>query len=133
LRASAACEDSWPAHTPENQPTDCERPQLRERVAQVMSRNNRRKSPRLEQPAEIRIRQLSPTPGMPEAEILGEVRNLSRGGMRIETPVPLMTSSVVQCQIGVPDLKFSIPTLMQVLWVEETGAAEYAAGLRYLF
>ena len=107
--------------------------QWREMVAQVMSRNDRRKNPRLAQPAEIRIQQLSPNSSKAEGSVLGEVQNLSRGGMCIASPVPLVTSSVVQCQIGVPDLKFSIPTLMQVLWVEETGAAEYAAGLRYLF
>ena len=70
---------------------------------------------------------------VPEGAILGEVRNISRGGVRIESSVPLMTSAVVQCQIGMPDLRFAIPTMMQVLWVEETAASEYAAGLRYLF
>ncbi|MGZ4827373.1 MAG: PilZ domain-containing protein [Terriglobales bacterium] len=106
---------------------------MRELVAQTMSRNDRRKTPRLAQSAAIRIRQLSPTAAVPEGAILGEVRNFSRGGMCIESPVPLNTSSVVQCQIGVPDLRFAIPTLMQVLWVEETAASEYTAGLRYLF
>jgi hypothetical protein len=133
LRASATGGD-WPAqHTLENQVTEDDRSQLRTRVAQVMSRNDRRKTPRLEQTAEIRIQQLSPTAGIPAGAILGEVRNLSRGGMRIETPVPLMTSSVVQCHVGMPDLRFAIPTLMQVLWVEETDASAYAAGVRYLF
>jgi hypothetical protein len=70
---------------------------------------------------------------MPEGAIFGEVRNFSRGGICIESSVPLMTSSVVQCQIGMPDLRFVIPTMMQVLWVEETAASEYTAGLRYLF
>ncbi len=106
---------------------------LRERVAQVMSRNNRRKSRRLVQSAEIRIQQLSPTPDKPEGAIWGEVKNFSDGGICVESPVPLVTSAVVQCRVGVPDLQFAIPTLMQVLWVEETEAAEYAAGLRYLF
>ena len=132
-RATAASRNSWPAQPPENQPTEYEGVQLRDRVAQVMSRNDRRKNPRLEQTAEIRIQQLSPTAVMPEGGIFGEVRNFGRGGMRIESSVPLITSSVVQCQIGMPDLRFAIPTMMQVLWVEETAASEYAAGLRYLF
>lgn len=135
LRATAPRRDSWPAHALENDVASREGPELREFVAQVMSRNDRRKNPRLAQAAEIKIQQLSPTAAMPEGTgaILGEVRNFSRGGMCIESPVPLMTSSVVQCQIGVPDLRFAIPTLMQVMWVEETPASEYAAGLRYLF
>jgi PilZ domain len=133
LRATATGGSSWPAHTLENQVTECDGLQLRERVAQVMSRNDRRKTPRLVQAAEIRMQQLSPTAGTPADAILGEVRNFSRGGVCIESPVPLMTSSVVQCQIGMPDPRVAIPTLMQVLWVEETNASEYAAGLRYLF
>lgn len=103
---------------------------LRDRVAQVMSRNNRRKSRRLAQSAEIRIQQLSPD--KPEGAIWGEVKNFSDGGMCVETLAPLTTSTVVQCRVGIPDLQFAIPTLMQVLWVEPTDAAEYAAGLRYL-
>lgn len=125
--------NSSPLYALESNLTGCESPQMRELVAQTMSRNDRRKTPRLTQSAEIRIHQLSPTIVAPEGAIVGEVRNFSRGGMCVESPVPLITSSVVQCQIGVPDLRFAIPTLMQVLWVEETAACEYAAGLRYLF
>jgi hypothetical protein len=54
----------------------------------------------MEHPAEIRIQQLSLN--RPEAAILGAVHNFSRGGMSIETSVPLMTSSVVQCHVGCP-------------------------------
>ena len=116
--------DRWPIHQ--------DGPQLRDWVAHLMSRNDRRKTPRLAQHAEIKIQQLSPGSGESEGTVIGAVQNFSSGGMRVESPVPLMTSSVVQCRVGVPDPQFTIPTLMQVMWVEETEAAEYAAGLRYL-
>jgi hypothetical protein len=95
-----------------------------------MACNDRRHQPRLAQSAEIRIQQFScDTSGV----ISADVRNLSRGGICIESRVPLMRSSVVECHIGVPELMFAIPTLMQVVWVEETGAGEYEVGLRFLF
>jgi len=106
--------------------------QLRERIAQIMARNDRRHHPRLEQPAEICLQQLSP-PIMTDAKLVSaEVDNISRGGIRITSSTPLVTSSVVRCQIGMPDMRFAIPSLMQVVWLEQTGASQYSAGLRYL-
>jgi hypothetical protein len=97
-----------------------------------MACNDRRHHPRLAQSAEIRITQLSP-PIMTARDMLSaEVQNLGRGGICIASPLPLVTSSVVRCQIGVPDLRFAIPSLMQVVWLERTGASEYSVGLRYL-
>jgi len=113
--------------------SDYEKQQLHHRIAQVMARNDRRHHPRLAQSAEICIQPLSLHSEMAGNVVSADVNNLSRGGICIESPVPLLTSSVVQCRIGVPDLLFAIPTLMQVVWLEETGASEYAVGLRYLF
>jgi PilZ domain len=106
--------------------------QVRERIAQLMARNNRRHHPRLTQPAEISIQQLTPNAETISNVVSGEVQNLSRGGVCIAAPVPLLTSSVVRCQIGLPDLRFAIPTLMQVVWVEQTGSSQYSVGLSYL-
>jgi len=104
--------------------------QRHESIAQLMARNERRHHPRLVHPAEISIRQLSF--GTESDVVSAELHDLSRGGICIGSHVPLVTSSVVQCQIGVPELVFGIPTLMQVMWLERTGPSAYSAGLRYL-
>ncbi len=46
---------------------------------------------------------------------------------------PLQVSSFVCCQIGVPDVPVSIPTLMQVLWTRELDhQARCLNGLRFV-
>ena len=123
---------AWEAQMPEVHDGDCEARQLQERIAQIMARNDRRHHPRLAQAAEIRLQQLSP-PIITAATVLSaDVQNLSRGGLCITSRLPLVTSSVLRCQIGVPDLRFAIPSLMQVVWLEKTSEAEYSVGLRYL-
>jgi hypothetical protein len=124
---------AWEAFPPETNANDHEKQQLHERVAQSMARNNRRHHPRLAQSAEISIYQLSPHLETAANAVSADVQNFSRGGVCIASHTPLVTSSVVQCQIGVPDLLFAIPTLMQVVWLEKIGASEYSIGLRYLF
>jgi hypothetical protein len=99
-------------------------------IAQVMACNNRRHQPRLAQSAEIRIQQFSCEMG---GVIAAEVKNRSRSGICAVSGVPLFRGSVVQCEIGVPDMTFAVPALMQVVWVEETGPSQYEVGLRYLF
>ncbi len=101
-----------------------------------MARRERRHHPRLAHSAEISIRQLSPHLERAANIVPAEMQNLSRGGICIGSRTPLVTASVVQCQIGVPDLLFAIPTLMQVVWLkklEKPGASQYSVGLRYLF
>jgi hypothetical protein len=113
--------------------SDYENQQLQDRIAQLMARNDRRRYPRLAQLAEISIQQLSLHGTTIDNVVSADVQNLSRGGICIGSRVPLVTSSVVQCQIGLPDLTFAIPTLMQVVWLEKIGASEYSVGMRYLF
>ncbi len=121
----------WEAQTPGSWEGVSGEQQLRERIAQTMARNNRRHHPRLAQPAEIRIQQLS-NPLMAAEMISAEVQNLGRGGICVTSPLPLATSSVVRCQIGMPDLRFAIPSMMQVVWLERTGESAYSIGLSYL-
>lgn len=121
---------TWKTHTRTAAQTEPIEAELQERVAHIMARNNRRYQPRLAQSAEITIQQFSCEVG---GVISAEVQNLSRGGICIASRVPLMRSSVVQCVIGVPDVGHAIPTLMHVVWVEETGASQYEVGLQYLF
>lgn len=104
-------------------------PEVRNRVKSVMERNDRRRQRRLTQAADVNIQQFSCDIG---GVISAEVLNFSRGGICIASPVPMVGNTVVQCQIGMLDLHIAIPTLMQVVWVEETGA-QFEIGLRYLF
>jgi hypothetical protein len=128
-----ACENAlrtWETNPASSARTGRGETELHQGIAQLMACNNRRHQPRLAQSAEIRIRQFScELSGV----IVADLQNLSRGGICIASRVPLLRSSVVQCEIGVPNLLFAIPTLMQVVWVEETGASQYEVGLRYLF
>ena len=112
--------------------SDFEKQQLRDRIAQLMARNDRRHYPRLAQSGEISIQQLSPRGGTTKM-ISADMQNLSRGGICIGSRVPLVTSSVVQCHIGLPRVMYAIPTLMQVVWRENITGSEYAVGLRDLF
>src|ERR1700739_4046984 len=102
---------------------DHEKQQLHEQIVQLMARNDRRHHPRLAQPAEISIQQLS-LQGIAANVVSADVQNLSRGGICVGSRVPLVTSSVVRCHIGVPDLMFAIPTLMQVVWLARRGGED---------
>ena len=107
---------------------------LDERIAQVMARNDRRHHQRTSQAVAISIQQFSPNAALGAEVVSAAVRNLSRGGICVTSSVPFLTSSVVQCQIGLPDLQFAIPTLMQVMWFDKLAeTSQYAVGLRYLF
>jgi len=123
---------AWEAFRPDTNPDEAAKLQLRDRISQIMVRNDRRHHPRVAQSAEISVRQLSSHLDTATGTLSADVQNFSSGGICIASPIPLVTSSVVQCQIGVPDLTVAIPTLMQVVWIEKLGASEYSAGLRYL-
>jgi len=123
---------AWEAHMQETSQDYHEKQQLHDRIAQLMARNDRRHHPRLAQSAEISIEQLSSHIETAANVVSADVQNLSRGGICIESRAPLVTSSVVRGQIGVPALLFAISTLLQVVWLEQIGASEYSVGLRYL-
>ncbi len=103
---------------------------LQRRIAQLMTVNNRRRQKRLARSAEIHVQDNS---GQTMESISGEVLNFSSGGICMLSPVALQGSSVVQCRIGVPQVDFAIPTLMQVMWVEQMPGEQFEIGLRYLF
>jgi hypothetical protein len=107
---------------------------LDDRIARLMARNDRRHHRRISQPIEISIQQFSPDAALTSEVVPAAVLNVSRGGMCLASHVPFLTSSVLQCQISVPDLQVVIPTLMQVVWFDKIDqTARYAVGLRYLF
>ena len=102
---------------------------LQRRIAQLMSCNNRRRQPRVTRSADIRIQDPS---GQFADGICGEVLNFGSGGICIASPVALQGSAVVHCRIGLPDTQCAIPTVMQVVWVEEIPGSQFEVGLRYL-
>ncbi len=57
--------------------------------------------------------------------------NVSRSGVCMRTLLPLPVSAIVQCELLLPNLPVSLPTLMQVRWTRRSsGTCE--CGLRYL-
>jgi len=66
--------------------------------------------------------------------VRGRVQNLSRGGVCLLIDRPLEKSAVVVCEIALPDLPLSIPTVMQVRWDEkrEVQGEHYLVGLQFL-
>ncbi len=65
-------------------------------------------------------------------QILGQVDNVSKRGLCVSSPVPLMLSKVVRCDIGLRDLPVTVPTIAQVRWVEKINPRNYRCGLQYV-
>jgi len=60
------------------------------------------------------------------------VRNLSSGGMLVEVERALLLGSVLRCELQAPNLPASIPTMLQVRWIQPTQCDSYLCGLMYL-
>ena len=96
----------------------------------------RREHVRFPQVLEVHTRTLPPgsagytTP----KEISGRIQNVSEGGICIMSSTPLPVSTFVCCEIAMPDVPVSIPTLMQVRWTARRGNAgeHYVNGLRFI-
>ncbi len=98
--------------------------------------NERRDDARFNRDIDVAVRELSAvskTPDLRKPVIHGKIQNLSRRGVCISSKVPLTSAAVVRCDIRVADLPVSVPTLMQVRWVEKTRGQSYVSGLLYMF
>ncbi len=82
--------------------------------------------------ADVTVKELPSDSVFPTLVVSGQVINISRGGACIASSVPLVPECVVQCEISLPGLEISLPTLMQVVWVEPTDQDKYVWGLRYI-
>ena len=67
--------------------------------------------------------------------MIGRVHNVSQGGICFISTEPIPQSSLVRCDIGVSESPVSIPTLMQVRWIQKQRlqADTYLTGLQFLF
>ena len=82
--------------------------------------------------ADVNIKELPSDPVFPTLVVSGQVLNISRGGACIASAVPLVPACVVHCEMPLPGLEISLPTLMQVVWVEAIDDDKYVWGLRYV-
>jgi hypothetical protein len=97
---------------------------------------DRREHARFPQAIDVRARTIPPVRASypPSKEIQGRIQNVSQGGVCILSTQPLPISTFVFCDIAMPDIPVSIPTLMQVRWTAKRGreAHHYIHGLRFV-
>jgi len=97
---------------------------------------DRRQHTRFPHVLEVQARTLPPVQaGYPASkEVPGRIQNVSEGGVCIVSALPLPVATFVCCEIAMPDVPVSTPTLMQVRWTAKQGnkAAHYVNGLRFV-
>lgn len=65
--------------------------------------------------------------------VQGRIRNISAGGLCLLTNRPAKESHVLRCELPLPGIPVSIPTLMQVRWTRQApGKLRYLIGLQFL-
>ena len=68
-----------------------------------------------------------------EAPRIGDVVDLSDGGMRIRTAEPgLGKGFILKLWLPVSEVEVSVPVLSEVRWVKEERPGGYHAGLRFM-
>ena len=82
--------------------------------------------------ADVTVKELPSDSVFPTLVVSGQVINISRSGACIVSNVPFVPECVVHCEISLPGLEISLPTLMQVVWVEPADQDKYFWGLRYV-
>lgn len=98
-------------------------------------KQDRRQHTRFPQTLEVTAQTLPPVhvAATGSTEITGRIQNVSEGGICMVSALPLQVASFVCCQIAVPDVPVSIPTLMQVRWTSTRGNnARHINGLRFV-
>ncbi len=97
---------------------------------------DRREHARFPQAIDVRARTMPPVRAAHATpkEIQGRIQNVSQGGLCVLSTQPLPVSTFVVCEIAMPDIPASIPTLMQVRWTVKRGkeAHHYIHGLRFV-
>jgi hypothetical protein len=64
--------------------------------------------------------------------VLGECRNISQGGMFIETAEPLSMDETVRVRFSLPDLKGAeVDTQATVRWVERSPTGRQGIGIQF--
>ena len=72
--------------------------------------------------------------GENETAIHGQVEDMSRGGLCIETGRPLRVSFPVRCELPFPGCRVPVPIVVKVQWSRELspGSSRYRSGLQFL-
>lgn len=66
--------------------------------------------------------------------VRGTIRDISAGGLCLQSDRPLKPSQVVRCDFPIPRQSVAIPTLMDVRWIRRGSKRhQYSIGLRFLF
>ncbi|HLV88392.1 MAG TPA: PilZ domain-containing protein [Candidatus Sulfotelmatobacter sp.] len=98
---------------------------------------DRRQHPRFPELFELRVREIQPLRSGAKSSktVSGRVHNVSRGGICFISTEPVPQSSLVRCDITISEPPVSIPTLMQVRWIQKQRLQPdtYLAGLQFLF
>src|SRR5215472_6851053 len=64
--------------------------------------------------------------------IHGRTRNISKGGLCLVLDRSCQESSLLRCEIFLPDSPVAIPTLAQVRWIDEDSSKEFVIGVEFL-
>ncbi len=68
-----------------------------------------------------------------KSRVEGKVENVSSGGLCLVATSPLKISEMLVGEIAVPGTQATIPTLLQVRWLEKgSRGSQYRAGLNYV-
>ena len=97
--------------------------------------HERRQHPRYSVSAELTVRILSSLFSSTRAEqsLEGTIHDISDGGLSILIPQAVSVPNPIRCEIRLPDLPVSIPTLAQVRWVEDSpSSGGTRVGLQFL-
>ena len=72
-------------------------------------------------------------PARPATDIRGEISDIGGGGLCLVTSEKTEPSMAMRCEIFAPHVPVGIPTLLQVRWVQESGAGRmYTLGLQFV-
>jgi len=93
--------------------------------------SNRRTGTRVASKMEIVMRSLKSKRSR-NTPIKAQIKDISSGGICITLKRALPLSSVLRCEFKMADSGVSVPSLMQVRWVEPVKGGEYRCGLLHL-
>ncbi len=127
-KPSAHLQANTPSVPSHQKPTGGTRPRCsRRRTGPV----NRRESARMAHWAEVTLDLLGLNHSR-QRSLKAQVVNASEGGLCVVLNRSLVLSAVIRCRFQLKDLPVTVPTLLQVRWVEPTPEGKYRCGLMYL-
>lgn len=71
-------------------------------------------------------------PNPEPANIRGEARDVSNGGLCLQLDQFCIVSTLLKCEIFFPGSPAAVPTLAQVRWIRESEQGKFIAGVQFL-